>query len=681
MLDRHLSPLLEHTILMLLPLLLLTSTTSFAKDHTNTARPRQLMEMSLEDLLAIEVTSVAKKPQTLSEVAAAVYVITEEEIRRSGVTNIPEALRLAPGVQVARIDANKWAISIRGSNSRFANKLLVLIDGRSVYTPLFSGVFWDAQDTVLEDIERIEVIRGPGGTLWGANAVNGVINIITKGATDTQGGLAKAGVGTEERGFATLRYGGALGDSAHYRVYGKYFNRDGGVELTGEEGADDWDQARAGFRLDWQASNRDLVTMQGDIYDGHSGEQLQLASSTPPFRATVANDQDLSGGNLLARWTRSRPEASSLSLQLYYDRTERDALLFSETRDTVDIDFQHRFSLFDVNDIVWGLGYRYTTDDAGSTALATFDPDARNDQLFSAFLQDEISIIPERLLLTLGSKFEHNDYTGFEIQPSARLLWSPVDDHVLWAAVTRAVRTPSRADRDTTINTLIQGVLELPTLPLPVIARISGNKDFDSEKLLAYELGYRLQATDSLAVDIAAFYNDYDDLRGVQTRAPLCEPGGVSLANNPFCLFTAQSLVVPSTLVNTESAQNYGFEMAADWQSADWWRWKAYYAFLQDDGPPPLSPRHYVSVRSAIDLSRAVHTDLWLRYVDSVDDFDIDRYVTLDARLAWQARDNLELALVGQNLIEPEHQEFLSELGDVPIAIERSGYVQLRWVF
>lgn len=681
MLNQFASFPLRKSTLACLPLLALTATTSFAKDHPTSTTTRQLMEMSLEDLLDVEVTSVSKKPQTLTEVAAAVYVITQEDIRRSGVTNIPEALRMAPGVEVARIDSNKWAISIRGSNSRFANKLLVMIDGRVVYTPLFSGVFWDVQDVVLDDVDRIEVIRGPSGTLWGANAVNGVINVITKSAGDTQGGLLKAGVGTEERGFATLRYGGELGDSAQYRVYGKYFNRDGGVELTGEEGSDEWEQARAGFRLDWEASERDLMTMQGDIYGGQSGEKYEIPSSMPPFRTTLANDQDRSGGNILARWTRSLSADSNLSVQVYYDRTELDGLLLSEIRDTADIDFQHRFSLLDVNDIVWGLGYRYTGDDVGSSDFVAVDPAQRGDQLFTAFLQDEITLIPERLRLILGSKFEHNDYTGFEIQPSGGLLWSPVADHVLWATVTRAVRTPSRTDRDTTISSLIPVFVDVPNLPVPITAPVFPNKDFDSEKLLAYELGYRVQATERLAVDVAGYYYDYDDLRGLSVGEPVCEPGGVAISSNPLCLFTAQGVAVPSSFANNESAQKYGFEIAADWRAANWWRWQVYYAFLEDEGPRPLSPRHRISARSALNVSPAVHTDLWLRYVDSVDDFDIDSYVTLDARLAWQALKDLELAIVGQNLIEPEHQEFISELGDVPIAIERSGYVQLRWTF
>lgn len=670
----------KSSALMLIPALSLVASVSLAAERTP-ATARQLLDLSLEDLLNIEVTSVAKKSQPLSEVAAAAYVITQQDIRRSGVTSIPEALRLAPGVQVARIDANKWAVSIRGSNSRFANKLLVLIDGRSVYTPLFSGVFWDVQDTVLEDIERIEVIRGPGGTLWGANAVNGVVNIITKGAGETRGGLVSAGVGTEERGFGTVRYGGALGESAHYRVYGKYFNRDGGVELTGADGADDWDQARAGFRLDWQASAGDAMVLQGDIYDGKSGEKLQVPSPLPPFRTAVANDQDVAGGNLLARWTRSLADGSDMQLQLYYDRTERDSLLFRETRDTLDVDFQHRFPLLRINDIVWGLGYRYTGNQVGNTALVAVDPDSRHDQVFSAFLQDEITLIPKRLRLILGSKFEHNDYTGFEIQPSARLLWSPAENHALWAAVTRAVRTPSPADRDVTADTLIQGVASLPNLPLPVIARVSGDKHFDSEKLLAYELGYRMQLTESLALDAAAFYNDYDDARGSDIGEPVCDPSGIPLSSNPLCLFSAQRVVVPFSIENIPSATSYGFEVAADWRSTDRLRWKAYYAFLAEKHIHPSSPRHYVSLRSAVDVRPTVHADLWLRYVDSVDDFDIDSYLTLDVRLAWQALKNLELAIVGQNLLEPKHQEFLSELGDVPIAIQRSGYLQLRWQF
>ncbi len=407
----------------------------------------QLKQLSLEQLMNIEVTSVAKKEQKVGETAAAIFVITQEEIRRSGVTSIPEALRLAPGVTVSRIDGNSWAIGVRGFGSGLSRSVLVLIDGRSVYTPLFAGVYWDVQDTLLEDIDRIEVIRGPGGTIWGANAVNGVINIITKSATETQGLLATAGGGSEEKGFGSLRYGGKIGEDFSYRVHGKGFRRDG--QFTPHlSDVDDWQMGQGGFRTDWSLSERDKLTFQGDIYKGYSGLRTQVSSFSAPFSTIVERDTDLSGMNLLGRWNRTLSETSNLALQIYYDRTFRREPTFQEERNTVDFDFQHRFKIAGRQELIWGLGYRFTKGDTESVPTLVISPRNRADNLFSAFLQDEIVLVEDLLRLTVGSKFEHNDYTGFEFQPSGRLLWTPAARHVLWASFSRAVRTPSRVDRD-----------------------------------------------------------------------------------------------------------------------------------------------------------------------------------------------------------------------------------------
>src|SRR5437899_2329204 len=372
--------------------------------------PSELKKLPIEELVDVEVWSASKKEEKLSHVPAAIRVISQEEIRRSGANSIPEALRLAEGLEVARVDSHTWAISARGFNSTSANKLQVLMDGRILYTPLYSGVFWDVQDTMLEDIDRIEVIRGPGATLWGANAVNGVINIITKPAKQTQGWLVEGGGGTEERGFGAAQYGGKLADKVYYRLYGKYFNRDDTALPNGDPAGDAWQMGRGGGVIDWDPTERDSFSLRGA---GYAGDERQTFSS---------DKIDVYGTYALGRWTRSLYEGSSLQVQSYYDRTFRDIpLVFKETRDTYDLDFQHRFPLWERHDVVWGAGYFVTSDHVTDSSSISWEPPRRATQLFSGFLQDEITLVPERLALTVGSKFEHNDYSGFEIQPNIRL--------------------------------------------------------------------------------------------------------------------------------------------------------------------------------------------------------------------------------------------------------------------
>ena len=420
-------------------------------------------DLDLKEVLNLEITSVSRKPQTVSQAAAAVFVITADDIRRSGATTIADVLRMAPGIQVAQISSDAWAVSARGMDGRFTNKLLVLMDGRSVYTPTFSGVYWDVQDTVLADIERIEVVRGPGASLWGANAVNGVINIITKGAAATQGWMATAGAGDEEKGFATLRYGGRLGEIGNWRAYAKGLERDGStIATSGAPGDDDWHQYRAGFRSDFSVGARDAFTVQGDYYDGHSGESSVLNTLQPPFNRLLGTTQKLSGWNLLARWQREMSASDSFTLQAYVDHTRRDwPARLKDERDTYDLDFQYRTRRLEGHDLVMGAGYRLSRDNlppsfsgvpADTIPFAFFSPTSASRELISAFIQDDITVAADKLVLTLGSKFEHNDDTGLEIQPNARVLWRPIETATVWGSVARAVRTPSRADSGGVIN-------------------------------------------------------------------------------------------------------------------------------------------------------------------------------------------------------------------------------------
>jgi iron complex outermembrane receptor protein len=644
-----------------------------------------LTHLSLEDLMRIEVTSVSKKGERLSDAPAAIFVITQEDIRRSGVTNIPDALRMAPGVEVARIDANMWAVSTRGFNSRFATKLLVLMDGRSVYSPAFSGVWWDVQDTLLEDIDRIEVIRGPGATLWGANAVNGVINIITKKAGETQGGLATVGGGTEEKAFGSFRYGFKLGEHSDVRAYAKYFNRDVSVTRSGAEDADDWDQFRTGFRLDHEPTAQNNFTLQGDYYRGKTGSTYDVVTLTAPFSASIQKKADVAGGNILGRWKHVFSNDSELSLQTYYDRTERKDLLTAEDRDTVDFDLQHRFKWIGGQEIVWGLGYRLTRDDfAKANELRTIDPSSRTDQLFSTFIQDDITLIKDRLRWVIGSKFEHNDYTGFEVQPSTRLIWTPSKDQSVWGAVSRSVRTPSRAEHTVSTNVAVipPGQAENPS-PLPILVQVRGNSNFQSEELISYELGYRLRPFNRLTFDLAGYYNRYGNLRSTD-NIPSALPTLASNAGNPYLLSTLD-------LNNSLNADIYGVELALEWQPLDWWRLKGSYTFseMKNDQSITLSgaqnlslPRHQFSVRSIMNLGKNIEADAWLRYVDSFDNGGVPSYFTLDLKLAWRPVKNLELALVGQNLLENGHQEFRAEQFSTQVyEVERGVYGKLTWKF
>src|SRR5207253_9287283 len=506
-----------------------------AQRPDSTLSADSLKKLSIEQLMSVEVTSVSKRPERLAQVASAIQVITQDDIRRSGASNLPEALRLATNLQVAQVDSRQWAISARGFNSTTANKLLVLIDGRTVYTPLYSGVFWDVQDVPLVDVDRIEVISGPGATLWGANAVNGVINVITRNSRDTQGLLVSGGGGTELRGFGNARYGGALTPTVHYRVYGNGFARQPTLLPSSLDAADDWHALQGGFRVDWDVSPTNGVSVHGDLYDGRISQPS-------------ASDIAVSGHNLAARWSHTIAATSDLRAELYYDRTHRDIPgTFGEDLDTYDVDVQHRTALGGRHDLVWGLGYRLINDGVVNSAALAFLPPHVARQWFTAFVQDEIALVPDRLHVALGTKLEHNDYTGFEIQPSARGNWRLSPSGTIWAAVSRALRTPSRIDRE----------LFSPAQPPYFLA---GGPTFHSEEELAYELGYRLQRG-TLALSAASFYSRYHDLRSLEQ------------ANPPAAS--------PVVIANGQEGESYGAELAADYQVTGRWRLRAGYTELR----------------------------------------------------------------------------------------------------
>lgn len=633
---------------------------------------QDLTEIGIEAVMDIEVTSVLKKPQRQIDAAAAIYVITREDILRSGATSIPEALRLAPGVHVARIDSNKWAIGVRGFTSRLSRSLLVLIDGRSVYSPLFAGVYWEVQDTLLEDIERIEVIRGPGAALWGANAVNGVINIITRDARQTQGPLASLVVGDEERFIGALRFGG-IRNGFGYRAYGKYFDRDGGFHASGSE-FDAWHMGRIGFRVDGDVGATNSFTFQGDLYDGKSGQRTTVTTYTAPYSSTIEEDADLSGGNLFGKWRRVFSEASGMELRFYYDRTDRREPSFQEKRDTYDLEFQHYANLSERHDLLWGLGYRVTSDETSAVPTTEFVPADRTDDLASAFVQDEIELVPSRLNLIVGSKFERNDYSGFEYQPNVRLLWSATSRQTFWAAVSRAIRVPSRIEDDLTLTALIEPAT-------PTFARLIGTDDFRPEQLLAYETGYRVEATEALFVRLSTFYNDYDSLLSLEPGAPFTE-------TSP----PPDHTVIPFFFGNKMAAKLYGGELACDWRPTASWRIAGSYSHLRIDMQPDAdsldpstersvegsSPRHAAVLQSYVDLSRRLGLDVTVRHVSSLAAQRVDGYTEMDASFRWRPRDSLELSIVGRNLLDDHHAEFGGGSSG-PTEVERSLHGRLGW--
>lgn len=638
--------------------------------------PDDLTDMSLEALMDIEVTSVSKKPQKQSEAAAAVFVITQGDLRRWGVTNIPEALRRVPGIEVAHIDANKWAITSRGFNGRFANKLLILIDGRSVYTPLFAGVYWDSLDVVLEDVDRVEVIRGPGGTLWGANAVNGVINIITKDAADTRGNMVSLTAGNEIKGIGSVRHGGKIKNGADYRIYAKYSSYDEGYNTDGAH--DDWRTGLVGFRSDWVKTERDDITFQGDYYRGKAGQLVDIPTGPPGPPPTsvipTVNDTDTDGGNLLFRWSHILEDASNIALQIYYDHVGLDGEVLYEDRDTFDIDFQHHFKWHGKHDVVWGFDYRYTHDNTKNNPTFSLDPSSRSVNLYSIFIQDEISV-KDNLLFTAGIKLEQNEFSGFEYQPNVRLAWAVNESQTLWGSVSRAVRTPSRGEHDVTLR-LVPPASSDPGIPVYA----QGNSDYDSEDLIAYELGYRINYSNIWSVDVATFYNDYDNLR---TLDPEFDPGPPAAVLLPFD--------------NNMQGRTYGAELAAQWQVRNGWRLNASYTWLDmqlrlDNGSTDsasqsagqASPLNKVSVWSALDLDHNLQFDAALRYVGDIEvaGVNIDSYLEADLRLGWEARPGLELSIIGQNLLDNRHSEYLPDfISTQPTEVERSIYARMIWSF
>jgi iron complex outermembrane receptor protein len=645
-----------------------------------------LTEISIEELANIEVISVSRKPQKQSQTAAAIFVVTAEDIRRSGVTSIPEALRLVPGLDVARISSSKWAVSSRGFNSRYSNKLLVLLDGRSLYLPLFSGVFWENQDLYIEDIERIEVVRGPGASLWGANAVNGVINIITKHSQDARGTEVIAGGGNYERGFARARFGEKVGAESFVRAYASYFNRDEMVDEDQDGLKDPWEKFQTGFRTDSSLGENCNLTVQGDIYRSLINEESTILTISPP---TYSESHDLenetTGYNLLSRYTHRFQGGSEMAVQAYYDYMDKEEGTIRLKEGTLDLDIQYRMSPLSIHEIIWGVGYRLYSDEVISPVVGIgFATPKRTDSLYSSFVQDTISVL-DNFQVTIGSRFEHNEYTGTEVQPNIRLLWEANENNVFWTAVSRAVRTPSRGDNDIrfTQQVVPPGYGD-NTGPFPVAVTIWGLSNYRSEDLMAYEIGHRLKSFGNFSMDTTAFYYRYKDL-------PTYEIGDMEtvLDNDPP--YVIQKLYIG----NGMDADAWGAELSANWQAMPSMRFIASYTFYRADveiekNPSIVysiyhdddTPRHQASLRTSIDMPFNTECDVWVRYVDDAQGNMIDSYTEMDLRLGWKPSKNIELSVCGQNLLHKSHPEYTENyVLNVPTEVPRSVYgkVTLRF--
>lgn len=632
---------------------------------------QDLKSLSLEQLGNVEVTTASKEPEEVWRTPAAIFVLTQDDIRRSGVTSIPDALRLVPGVEVARVDGDNWVVGIRGFGDLFSKSVLVLIDGRNVYTPLFSGVYWTIDNVMMEDIDRIEVIRGPGGTIWGPNAENGIINIITKRSEDTKGALVAAGGGDVDQGTGDFRYGSSNGKNLSYRAYGMVFSRSAEHHVDGIN-SDDSRLGQVGFRADWK-KGRDTVTLQGDAYKGQLGNVFAVSSYTPPGRTISYDPYSLTGGNVLGRWRRDLGAHGDLYAQGYWMRDYRIGSNFGETRDTFDFDFLHHLPAGKRNELTYGVEARISPATIRQVnQTLDFQPHHLTWNVYSGFVQDVLTLAPGKLSFTIGSKLASDSYSGFQYQPSGRLLWTPTPTRSVWAAVTRAVRTPGLFDAN-----LIDDSYLAPGLFL----RLAGNSDIRAEKVVSYEEGLRTLTARNLYIDIAGYHSQYDDIVGLgdPTVTKPTSPGG------PHTLVTYQ-------FANSIHGTSDGFELAPDWKPTQNWQLKGSYSYLHLDlSNKPFvknqiilnnyrgnSPSHEVVLQSNIDLPKRFELDETFRYESHRPAQNVRAYSTADARLGWHLSKQFEVSVTGENLFQPHHAEFGAAVGP-NVLIKRSVYAKIVW--
>lgn len=649
----------------------------FADDH---ARLNQLKSMSLENLMDVTVYSAGHKNQLLADVASAMYVITQEDIRRSGARTLADLLRGVPGLHVANIDGHTWAVSARGFNGVFSNKLLVMIDGRSIYTPLYSGVYWDSQDTLLHDIDRIEIIRGPGATIWGANAVNGVINIITQAASKQAASYLSAGVGSTDKNSQEIRFG-RTDDQWAYRIYGKRLERDNfdHYDEGNEEAYDNWHNRQAGFRIDWAPRSKVKATLQGDMYTVKARQLLTYDIVNLPL---IYEDIRSRGGNLMATMEYEESSFSQWTLKSYIDRFLRKDGYFDQSRTTIDLRLHNQRELGNSHEIVWGGEFRYSTDHLTTSNEATFsiDPDSTSEELYSLFVQDEWRIAANSLKIISGSKVEHNDYTGYEVQPSLRLLWNPTATRSYWVAVSRAVRTPSRTENGltATVNVPDQSI-STPYGPMtvPTYVRLTPDKQGHSEDLIAYELGFRAQLTAEISLDTATFFNDYNEIRATSVDSYSYNDG---------------ILTVPAQFNYETEGYSYGVEISLIWQVIPDWRLNLSYSWLKLDLDQPdnmldlffenlkeSTPEHQASLNSRIDLPFDLELDTTLYYFSHM--YDTPAHLRTDIRLGWLPDDQWEISIKGENIFDSEYREYDPNFGVIASQVPRSWFAQVKYYF
>jgi iron complex outermembrane receptor protein len=637
-----------------------------------------LADASLEQLLNTRVTSVSRREEKLGRSAAAVFVITAEDIRRSGATNLPDVLRMAPGVDVQQVDASIWAISIRGFNSRYSNKVLVMVDGRSIYTPTFAGVYWDQQDLPLEDIDRIEVIRGPGATLWGANAVNGVISILTKSAKTTRGGLVTAGGGSNTQTLDTAQFGARAGPAGAYRVFARFLDVGNTAMPGGGPAYDRWSGVHGGFRSDWDLSPRDALMVEGDLFFHREHETVRAGWIPSASEGLFPTQFDAAGGSLLARWTHTSGSGAQTEVQAYYDAYRRTEFGAAEKVRSFDVEFQHHVSLGSRQEIVWGLGYRGSPSSLTAGPALSLSPASRTDTLWSAFLEDEIRLTAS-LFLTVGGRLEHGPYAGWKDEPGARLAWSPGSGrNTVWLSAAKADHLPSRTD--TGIQVDLQSQAVAPNI-LQVV-RLYGNPRVDDEEVRDYEAGYRTRIADNFTVDVATFISFYKHLETY-------EPGPVSVTPGSPVL-----ILLPMTFDNLSQGVDYGGEVSLNWTPSKRWRIRPSYSYLHATisldpssyGATSASlasgfPQNQFQIHSLFNLDRKTEFDQSVYYMARLPGSAIPGHTRLDVRLARRIGENIEVSLVGQNLLRPRTVEFGDAFNTIGTASLRSVYGRIAWHF